>query len=380
MPTSGKEHNGSRPRTPLAAPKEFKMNACFVLMPFGGYFDAYYARVIKPAVAKGGLVAVRSDEIYGAGAIIDDIHRSIMNAAICIADVTGRNPNVSYELGMAHALGKPVLIITQDVKDIPFDYQHLRAITYDPRSFGWETPFIDIIARSILEVTKNPTAHKALKAVQSSEGIMLAHLKDIFFQVDCFLEKIEDIYCDENCNALVKTRWNVTANSDVYHLCDNRVSERTGTTIEVRRVYDKLSGRVLDHVVLERGDRHLTYLILLKQFKTPGQAFVLETEVYVEGYLDGLTTSHAVTMSHQATAKSGIKYVKKVEHYHFPNTSAFAGIFATFLSHPRKELVGTCVQSVEADGMLSLEIVYDSDQPYRQETGAVLRVPLVTHP
>jgi len=350
------------------------MNTCFVLMPFGNYFDTYYAKVIKPSVAKGGLVAVRADEIYGAGAIIDDIHRSILNASICIADVTGRNPNVSYELGMAHALGKPVLIITQDIKDIPFDYQHLRAITYDPRSFGWETPFIETVARTILEVTKNPAAHKALKAVQSGEDIMRAHLKDIFFQVDCFMDKIDEMYCDENCNALVKTRWNVTANSNVYHLCDNHVSERAGA-IEVRRVYDKLSGRALDHVVLERGDRHLSYLMLLKQFKSPGQAFVLETEVYIEGYLDGLTKAREVTMSHQATAKSGIQFINKIERYYFPKTPAFAGVFAKYLSHPRRERVGTNVCSVETEEMLTLEIVYDADQPYRQETGAVICIP-----
>lgn len=343
-------------------------------MPFGDYFDAYYSKVIKPAVAKGGLSAVRADEIYGTGAIIDDIHRSIMAAAVCIADVTGRNPNVSYELGMAHALGKPVLIITQDVKDIPFDYKHLRAITYDPRSFGWEAQFVETIARTINEVTKNPAGHRALKAIQTSEDLMLLHLKDIFFQVDCLMDKTDEMYCDEQCNALVKTRWNVTANSPIYHLCDNRVSERTGA-IEVRRVYDRLSGRPLEHVVLERGDRHLTYLMLLKQFKSPGQSFVLETELFIEGYLDGLTTAGAVTMSHQAAAKSGIKYASRSERYYFPKTPAFAGVFARVLSHPRRNLVGTIIQSAESAEHLLLDIVYDADQPYKEETGAVICIP-----
>ncbi len=147
------------------------MKTCFVLMPFGVYFDAYYTNIIKEAVATSGLTAIRADEIYSTGAIIDDIHRSILNAAICIADLTGRNPNVNYELGMAHALGRPVLIITQSIKDIPFDYQHLRAITYDPKAYGWEKPFKDSVARTIDEVMKHPEAHKALKTIPPAQTI-----------------------------------------------------------------------------------------------------------------------------------------------------------------------------------------------------------------
>ncbi len=203
---------------------------------------------------------------------------------------------------------------------------------------------------------------------------MRAHLKEIFFQVDCVMEKIDEMYCDEHCNAIVKTRWNITAGSNIYHLCDNRVSERPGT-IEVRRVYDKLSGRSLEHVELERGPQHLSYLMLLKQFKTPGQPFVLETELFIEGYLDGLTTTNEVTMSHQAAAKSGIKYRNRIERYYFPNTPAFAGVSAEILSHPRPERIGTLIPSIERDQNIVLEITYDANQPYQQETGATIRRP-----
>ena len=91
------------------------MSICFVMMPFGGYFDSYYSGVINHAILSSGLSPLRADEIYSTGAIIDDIHKAILNSQICIADVTGRNPNViSYELGMAHALRKPAIIITQN--------------------------------------------------------------------------------------------------------------------------------------------------------------------------------------------------------------------------------------------------------------------------
>lgn len=300
--------------------------------------------------------------------------RSIANADICVADVTGRNPNVSYELGMAHALRKPVLIIAQDAKDIPFDYKHLRALIYDTRAYGWEASLGEGIAQTIREVTKNPEAHLALKSVQNAEDQMLAHLRNIFYDVECDIEKIDDMFCDSNCNALVKTRWNVVARTPVYHLCHNLVSERSGL-IEIRRVYDKLSGRSLEHLVIDKGERHLSYLILLKQFKKPNHSFVLETEVFVEGYLDGLTASGEVTMAHQAAAKSGIRYIKKIERYHFPKDGDFGGVYAEYLSHPRNELVGTVVSSKETVESLLLQIEYDAPEPYKSETGAVLHVP-----
>ena len=63
--------------------------------------------------------------------MIRDIWRAIGAAQFIIADVTGRNPNVFYELGIAHTLGKDVILITQDSGDIPFDLTHLRHIQYD---------------------------------------------------------------------------------------------------------------------------------------------------------------------------------------------------------------------------------------------------------
>jgi len=78
---------------------------CFVLMPFGPPFDGYYQKIIKPAASKAALDALRSDEIYSTKAIIQDIWNRIWQARVIVADVTGKNPNVNYELGLCHALG-----------------------------------------------------------------------------------------------------------------------------------------------------------------------------------------------------------------------------------------------------------------------------------
>jgi nucleoside 2-deoxyribosyltransferase len=63
--------------------------------------------------------------------IIRDITKSIYDAQIIIADLTGRNPNVMYELGLAHAANKPVIMLVQSEEDIPFDVRHIRYLKYD---------------------------------------------------------------------------------------------------------------------------------------------------------------------------------------------------------------------------------------------------------
>src|SRR5712692_3173688 len=80
---------------------------CFVLIPFHSPFLEYYEGIVKPAAEAAGLDALQADEIYGTGPIIQDIWGSIWSASIVVADVTGKNPNVNYELGICHTLGVP---------------------------------------------------------------------------------------------------------------------------------------------------------------------------------------------------------------------------------------------------------------------------------
>jgi hypothetical protein len=110
---------------------------CFVLMPFTKTFDQYYKTILKPSVESKGFQCVRADGIYGQ-AIMTDIWNSIWRAAVVIADVTRKNPNVNYELGICHALGVPTVIITQSRRSVPFDYRYRRHILYQPKTIGWK--------------------------------------------------------------------------------------------------------------------------------------------------------------------------------------------------------------------------------------------------
>lgn len=109
----------------------------FVLMPFDKEFNPTY-ETIKTIVEGLGLKCNRADEIYGNAPVIEDIWEHIRKARLIIADLTGRNPNVTYEMGICHTLGKEVIPISQSTRDIPFDVQHIRAVIYENNETGFK--------------------------------------------------------------------------------------------------------------------------------------------------------------------------------------------------------------------------------------------------
>lgn len=137
--------------------------SCFVISPFGQPFDEYYEKIYQPAIAKAGLQPIRGDEVYNTGAVIDDIFAAISSSTLVVCDATGRNPNVNYELGVAHALQKPAILITQSVDDVPFDYRHLRVITYDRTKVDWAKQLEISIHKTILAVLGDPERALAWK-------------------------------------------------------------------------------------------------------------------------------------------------------------------------------------------------------------------------
>lgn len=108
------------------APKPF----VFVLMPFDKSFKDIYKFGIRGAADDVGAYAERLDDQLFVEGMLDRIFNQISKADVIVADMTGRNPNVFYEVGYAHALGKLVVLLTQDVNDIPFDFKHRQHIVY----------------------------------------------------------------------------------------------------------------------------------------------------------------------------------------------------------------------------------------------------------
>jgi len=114
--------------TPPTAPRPF----CFVLMPFDASFDDTYKLGIKAACDEAGAYCERVDEqLFDERSILERIFNQIAKADFIIADMTGRNPNVFYEVGYAHALGKRTILLTKNSDDIPFDLRHTPHIVYE---------------------------------------------------------------------------------------------------------------------------------------------------------------------------------------------------------------------------------------------------------
>jgi nucleoside 2-deoxyribosyltransferase len=105
----------------------------FVLMPFGEDFRDVYEVGIKTACKDAGAYCERVDEQIFVESILERVYNQIAKADLIVAEMTGRNPNVFYEVGYAHALNKQVVLLTQNSEDIPFDLKHYPHIIYGGR-------------------------------------------------------------------------------------------------------------------------------------------------------------------------------------------------------------------------------------------------------
>jgi hypothetical protein len=101
----------------------------FVLTPFNDNYRGIYI-TIKEVCSRLNLNCIRGDEEYIPNEIFPEMIKQIIKSRLIIANITGRNPNVMYELGVAHALGKPTIVVAQDFTDIPFDLNNKRIIIY----------------------------------------------------------------------------------------------------------------------------------------------------------------------------------------------------------------------------------------------------------
>jgi hypothetical protein len=102
----------------------------FVLMPFNAKMSGVYTEHIKKLGPELGIVIQRSDEVYSERPFMDKVWDSICAAKLIVADCTESNPNVFYEIGIAHTLGKKVALITRSANDIPSDIKHFDCIEY----------------------------------------------------------------------------------------------------------------------------------------------------------------------------------------------------------------------------------------------------------
>ena len=102
-------------------------------MPFGEEdLTVVYEDFVKPVLENEcGVSCERGDDVFGSNVIMDDIRASISASDLVVADLTRKNANVFYEVGICHTLDKPVLLLAQTMDDVPFDLRHRRVLLYE---------------------------------------------------------------------------------------------------------------------------------------------------------------------------------------------------------------------------------------------------------
>jgi hypothetical protein len=112
-----------------------ELDLASTMMPFTMEFRPIH-EAIKRACQANKLRCLRADDIWEESTIIQDIFNLVFRSQVIIVDFTGKNPNVMYETGIAHTLGKHVIPITQSLDDVPFDMRHHRTLKYLPNAEG----------------------------------------------------------------------------------------------------------------------------------------------------------------------------------------------------------------------------------------------------
>jgi hypothetical protein len=130
-----------------------KLKTCFIIMPIAdhpdyekGHFNRVYDYLIKPACVRAGYQPIRADDSKASHMIMFDILKKIMECDMAICDLSSKNANVFYELGLRQAFNKKTILITDGRDKAPFDISGFRYVPYTP------TLRVDSVEREILSI------------------------------------------------------------------------------------------------------------------------------------------------------------------------------------------------------------------------------------
>jgi len=143
--------------------KNINKQECFIIAPIGESdsdvrkrSDQVLEYVISPALGDFNYEAVRADKISEPGMITSQVIQKVVNSALVIADLTGQNPNVFYELAIRHAIKKPLIQIIKKSEQMPFDVAGTRTIQVDLQDLDSVANAKKEIIAQITSLEKNP--------------------------------------------------------------------------------------------------------------------------------------------------------------------------------------------------------------------------------
>jgi SAM-dependent methyltransferase len=125
-------------------------------MPFRKPYKSRFSSIFAPAVEAAGLSPKRADDFFRPAVIMNDIYNNICASAVLLAELSQGSANVFYEVGLAHALGKPVVLVAEDMKWVPFDLRNLRVLIYSPTQRNWRKELRAKITTALVETAAAP--------------------------------------------------------------------------------------------------------------------------------------------------------------------------------------------------------------------------------
>ncbi|MBP2243870.1 hypothetical protein [Paenibacillus xylanexedens] len=199
--------------------KPTKLKTCFIVMPISnadgydlGHFDRVYEYIIKPACKAVGFEPSRADDTKHTNTIILDILNQIVQADMVICDLSSKNPNVMYELGIRQAFNLPVVLIKDDITNRIFDTASLRDIEYDHNlRIDTVKAAVDGISESLKETyrRRESDTHSLISLLKIKPATVPEEI-EISSETALILEKIKQLNKDVNINrtGLTIDNWN----------------------------------------------------------------------------------------------------------------------------------------------------------------------------
>lgn len=329
---------------------------CFVMMPFNAQFQSYYELIFSPAVSAVGFQPLKVDEIYTPTQISQDIYDLIESSSIVLADVTGKNPNVNYELGIAHALGKQAVIITQTSDDVPFDYRHLRYILYDTKFAGWEDKLRTQIEASVRSTLSMNTPTTSISGAELRKLVDFLENTALEFSYD--ITKISEFISDERGNCTAKQKWTIKARSDITHFIYGIVGDVPGS-IRLHQVYDKTNGAELNTIVSVGEENRARYIIFLSKMLKANETLSVDFDFSADGYLANLFDNGEETMFQRSNSRRGVFYKYRKDVYVLPANDFTRSLSVRFNGSIQQENYSV----EEKDGTIRISIELDWEQP-----------------
>lgn len=274
----------------------------FVIMPFAPDFDEIYNLFIADALTEGGFEVFRADDIRSQQNILQDIVAAIATSNLIIADLTDSNPNVYYELGIAHALRKPVILLTQNLDELPFDLRSYRVIAYNTHfaaiktarnelillakgSLNGTVPFGNPVIDFMGAISSSPLAVEVLETKEESTEIDLG-----FFD---HLEKLEEGFAEITViiTEVAQETQMVTehTNSFAEQVAGATKKAGAGTASSIKNIAGDFA-RQLDDYKAKIENANSRYLIALNKIGSSLEYIVTAQDVSLPGAQEQLTT------------------------------------------------------------------------------------------